>query len=167
MATEQTLNNVAKAFINVFDTLEADSHVALRAANCMHTFAPSSVNPPPPMSNQDWANHLGKLQIIMTGFPITPKEIHVNVSKSQIVIWATAIPKFKEEVKGLKEGDDGKEWNYVGEFMFILNVDGEGKISRIVEFLDSLGTDRARGLMVRAWDNAGASQKLFEAAQSH
>ncbi|KAF4967678.1 hypothetical protein FSARC_4813 [Fusarium sarcochroum] len=166
MATEQTLNQVATAFINVFDTLEADSHVALRVANCMHTFAPSSVNPPPPMTNQDWANHLGKLQLIMTGFPITPKEIHVNVTKSQVVIWATAIPKCKEEVKRLKEGDDGKEWNYVGEFMFILNVDEESKISRIVDFLDSLGTDRARGLMIRAWDNVGASQGLFEAMES-
>lgn len=64
-------------------------------------------------------------------------------------------------MKGLKEGDDGKEWEYVGEYMFLLDVDEQGKICRIVEFLDSLGTERARVLIAKAWKNAGASEKLF------
>ncbi|KAF2228798.1 hypothetical protein EV356DRAFT_457025 [Viridothelium virens] len=161
MTTEQTLHDTAVAFINAFATLEPNAHVSLRAANCTHTFAPSSINPPPPMTNEDWAAHLTKLHLIITSFPVTAKEIHVNVPKRQVIIWANAVPKFREEVKGLKEGDDGKEWDYVGEFMFFLSMNEEGKISRIVEFLDSLATERARGLMVRAWENAGAGQKLF------
>ncbi|KAF4456908.1 hypothetical protein FALBO_15309 [Fusarium albosuccineum] len=161
MTTEKTLYDAGVAFIDAFTTLEANAHTSLRAANCTHTFAPSSVNPPPPMTNEDWANHLAKLNLIMTGFPVTAKEIHVNVPKRQVIIWANGVPKFREEVKGLKEGEDGKEWDYVGEFMFFLTIDEEGKISRIVEFLDSLGIERARGLMVRGWENSGAAQKLL------
>lgn len=47
------------------------------------------------MSNDDWANHLNKLQLMIAGFPITPQEIRVNKLKSQIIIWATAIPMWK------------------------------------------------------------------------
>ncbi|KAL6885706.1 hypothetical protein GGI43DRAFT_426583 [Trichoderma evansii] len=161
MTTEQALHNTAIAFISAFARLEASTHISLRAASCTHIFAPSSVNPPPPMTNEDFAAHLTKLHIIITGFPVTANEIHVNLTKRQVIIWANAVPKFREEVKGLKEGDDGKEWNYVGELIFILDLDKSGKISRIVEFLDSLATERERVLMVRAWKNAGVGEKLF------
>lgn len=161
MATEKAVYDTAIAFINAFGTLEANNHISLRAASCTHVFAPSSVNPPPPMTNEDFAAHLTKLHIIMTGFPVTAKEIHVYFPKRQAIIWANAVPKFREEVKGLKEGDDGKEWDYVGEFMFILDLDKEGKICQVVEFLDSLATERARALIVKAWKNAGVSEKLF------
>ncbi|KAF4917956.1 hypothetical protein CGCVW01_v009316 [Colletotrichum viniferum] len=114
----------------------------------------------------DETAHLAKLRLIMTGFPVTAKEIHVNVPKRQVLIWATAVAEFKDEVKGLKEGEDGTEWDYVGEYMFFLTVDEEGKISRVVEFVDSLGTKRAWGLMSRAWENAGVVQKLFEGGEA-
>ncbi|EHK44592.1 uncharacterized protein TrAtP1_009151 [Trichoderma atroviride] len=161
MATEQALYDTAIAFINAFATLEANSHISLRAANCTHIFAPSSIKPPQPMTNEDFAAHLIKLHTIATGFPVTAKEIHVNFPKRQVIIWASAVLNFREELKGLKEGDDGKEWDYVGEYMFLLDVDEEGKICRIVEFLDSLGTERVRVLIAKAWKNAGASEKLF------
>jgi ketosteroid isomerase-like protein len=161
MATEQALYDTAIAFTNAFANLDANTHTALRAATCTHIFAPSSVNPPPPMTNEDFATHLTKLHTIATGFPVTTKEIHVNFPKRQVIIWASAVLNFREEVKGLKEGDDGKEWNYVGEYMFLLDLDKSGKITRIVEFLDSLGTERARVLIAKAWKNAGESEKLF------
>ena len=161
MATELALHDIAIAFNNAFKTLEANAHVSLRAASCTHIFAPSAINPPAPMTNEEFAAHLHKLSLIITSFPVTVKEIHANVPKHQVLIWANAVPKFKEEVKCLKEGDDGGEWDYVREFVFLLNVDEERKISRVMELLDSLGTERVRGLMVKAWENAGAGVKLF------
>lgn len=161
MATEQALYDTAIAFISAFASLEANTHTSLRAASCTHIFAPSSINLPPPMTNEDFAAHLTKLHTIATGFPVTAKEIHVNFPKRQVIIWASAVLNFREELKGLKEDDDGKEWDYVGEYMFLLDLDKEGKISRIVEFLDSLGTERVRVLIAKAWKNAGVSEKLF------
>ncbi|KAK2757754.1 hypothetical protein CKAH01_17001 [Colletotrichum kahawae] len=166
MTTEQTLYEVGTAFIRAFDTLEDEAHISLRATSCTHTFAPASISPPPPMTNAEPAAHLAKLQLIMNSFPVTAKEIHVNVPKRQVLIWATAVAEFKDEVKGLKEGEDGTEWDYVGEYMFFLTVDEEGRISRVVEFVDSLGTKRVWGLMSRAWENAGMVQKLFEGGKA-
>lgn len=161
MATEQELYDTAIAFINAFTTLEANTHISLRAASCTHIFAPSSINPPQPMTNKEFAAHLTKLHKLATGFPVTAKEIHVNFPKRQIIIWASAALNFREEVKSLEEGGDGKGWDYVGEYMFLLDVDEEGKICRVVEFLDSLGTEKARVLLAKAWKNTGASEKLF------
>ncbi|KAH0431472.1 hypothetical protein CcaCcLH18_07088 [Colletotrichum camelliae] len=166
MTTEQILHEVGTAFIRAFDTLEDDAHIALRAASCTHTFAPASMGPPPPMTNAELAAHLAKLRLIMTGFPVTAKEIHVNVPKRQVLIRATAVAEFKDEVKGLREGEECTDWDYVGEYMFFLTVDEEGKISRVVEFVDSLGTKRVWALMSRAWENAGVVQKLFEGGEA-
>jgi hypothetical protein len=39
-----------------------------------------------------------------------------------------------------------KEWEYTGEYVFILDINQEGRIDRVLEFLDSLETGRLRGL---------------------
>jgi len=93
---------------------------------------------------------VARLSEIITSFPVTAKEINVNEAGRQAVIWATGKPEFKAEVKG--EGDEA-EWEYTGEYIFILDMDEEGKITRVVEFLDSLATERVRGLMKKAQEN--------------
>lgn len=99
----------------------------------------------------------------MHHFPVTAKEIHVNEAGRQVTIWANATPEWKKEAMGERKGEEGrKEWEYTGEYIFILDVDEEGKIVRVLEFLDSLGTERLRGLMVRARENVGlAGKKAF------
>lgn len=52
-------------------------------------------------------------------------------------------------------GAGAEEWEYTGEYIFILDVDARGKIVGILEFLDSLATERLRGLMVRMRENVG------------
>ncbi|KAF2627059.1 hypothetical protein BU25DRAFT_491575 [Macroventuria anomochaeta] len=55
-------------------------------------------------------------------------------------------PEFRKEVV-----DGGKEeWEHTGEYIFVLDVNEEGKIRRVLEFLDSKETERLRGLMGRA-----------------
>lgn len=139
-----------------FKDLSGADHVSLRAPNCTHIFTPSSMNPPPPKSNEAFAQHVDSLKKILNHFPVTAKEIHVNEPKRQVVIWATAIPEFKEEAKG---NSDASEWDYMGEYIFILDMDEEGKIVRIVEFLDSLATARLRELMNKARENLGIAPK--------
>ena len=94
----------------------------------------------------------------MDHFPVIAKEIHINEAGRQITIWAYATPVFKEEAMG---SDPSEGWDYTGEYIFILDVDEEGKIVRIIEFLDSLGTEKLRGLMVRARENVGQPGKAF------
>ncbi|KAL9047617.1 MAG: hypothetical protein Q9162_007975, partial [Coniocarpon cinnabarinum] len=196
MTSEQSLHETVKAFIQSFQTLTEAAHLPLRATKCLHRFTPASVNPPSPMTNQDWALHLGKLRQVLTGIPVVAKEIHVNVAKREIFIWAEGTPGFREEVKdgltkdGLTEdglakegslkqekgekreekkekkekGEDREddEWHVTTEYIFLLSIDADGKIERILEFVDSLTVERLRGLMMRAWRNAGTETVLFE-----
>ena len=64
-------------------------------------------------------------------------------------MWAPGVPEFHESIRQ-KAGEEEAFWEYTGEYIFILDVDGEGRISRVVEFLDSLATTRLFGLMGRA-----------------
>ncbi|KAL9081002.1 MAG: hypothetical protein Q9159_007456 [Coniocarpon cinnabarinum] len=154
---ETALHETAKSFIKAFTTLQDQDFLSLRSTTCLQVFAPQSLNPPPPMTNSQWCHHLSKLRQILTGFPVSAKEMHVNVPKREIFIWANAVPLFKKEVKDGKE----EEWDFEGEYIFLLSVDGDGKIERVLEFVDSLAVESLRGLMVRAWRNAGTTTVLF------
>lgn len=140
-----SLQELAQSFLSGYETLSGELHTSLRAPNCTYIFAPSSLKMPA-LSNTGFTEFLSHLKKVITSFPITAKEIHINEEEKQIVIWATGVANFREEVK---DSDFG-EWNYQGEYMFILNVDKDGKIERIVEFLDSLGAQRANELVARA-----------------
>lgn len=71
-----------------------------------------------------------------------------------VIVWATGQPQFREEVKDYEEFSK-EQWNYVGEFVFMLTMDETGeKIIRINEFIDSKGTDlKLWPLAVRAMGN--------------
>ncbi|KAF2648876.1 hypothetical protein K491DRAFT_611874 [Lophiostoma macrostomum CBS 122681] len=150
--TEASLQQLAEAFILGFKTLVPEDLIKLRSPDCQHIFAPSSLNFPSPKSNQEFEDHLKSLLPVLSSFPVTPKEILINEPKRQITIWATAIPHFKDEVKG---GTPDSEWEYQGEYIFILDVNEEGKIKRIVEFLDSLGTAKLVPILTKAKETAG------------
>jgi hypothetical protein len=150
MSSESALHTLATTFLSAFTTLSVSSHLALRAPTCTHLFAPSTVGIPP-KTNTEFASHITNNLSILSAFPVSAKEIHINEPTRQITIWATGKPQFKPEVM------DGEisEWEYEGEYIFILDVDGEGRIVRVLEFLDSLATERLRGLMGRAKRNVG------------
>lgn len=58
-----------------------------------------------------------------------------------VVVWATGGPQWREELKDYEVFSE-EQWAYVGEFVFMLTMDETGeKITKIVEFVDSKGTD--------------------------
>lgn len=67
---------------------------------------------------------------------------YVKLTQSQVVvIWCTGSPQWREELKDYEVFSE-EQWAYVGEFIFMLTMDEEGeKITKIVEFVDSKGTD--------------------------
>jgi ketosteroid isomerase-like protein len=156
--TTAHLHQTATSFLAAFENLSATDHLALRAPSCLQIFAPASLKPPAPKTNEDLANHLNNdLRLVLDHFPVTAKEMHVNEAGRQVTIWATSNPKFKVEAMG---GGSAEKWDYIGEYVFILDVNDEEKIVRILEFLDSLATERLRGMMDRAKENIGQTGKL-------
>jgi hypothetical protein len=156
--TRTSLQTIASSFLSAFHNLSVSDHLALRASTCTHIFAPSSLNIAA-KSNAAFAAHItNNILPLLNHFPVTAKETHTNEAQRQVTIWATGKPEFKKEVMG---GESEEEWDYVGEYSFILDIDEDGKIIRIVEFLDSLATERLRGLMVKARQNLGTGGKAW------
>lgn len=82
-----------------------------------------------------------------------------------VVVWATGKPQFREEAKDY-EVFSKKQWDYVGEFVFMLSMDETGeKIKRIDEFVDTKGTElKLWPLAMRALDNMGKRRLASEGA---
>ncbi|KAF2829486.1 hypothetical protein CC86DRAFT_368492 [Ophiobolus disseminans] len=128
--TSSDLQQIAGAFLHAFKDLSAKGHIALRAPACMQIFAPSSLNPPSPKSNDVFGAHIeNNVRPVMDHFPVTAKEIHVNETGRQVTIRANGKPGFKEEAIG---DSSREEWDYTGEYIFILDVDEDGKIVRVL-----------------------------------
>ncbi|KAI4190464.1 MAG: hypothetical protein L6R41_000769 [Letrouitia leprolyta] len=142
----------AKIFLEGFADLSESRHLSVRSEDCMHIFAPASLDPPPPKDNATFAAHLASLREVMAGFPVTPKEIFDSANEKTVTVWATSEAKFHKELQD--DGLSADEWAYRGEYIFILAMDPSGRqIHRIIEFLDSKGTERMRGLIARAKEN--------------
>jgi hypothetical protein len=56
---------------------------------------------------------------------------------------------------------EAEEWVYTGEYIYMLSVDEDGKIVRVLEFLDSKATERLSVLMGRAKANLGMNGKAW------
>ena len=142
----------AKIFLEGFADLSESRHLSVRSDDCTHIFAPSSLNLPPPKDNTTFATHLAHLREVMVGFPVTPKEMIDSANENTVTVWATSEVKFHVEL--MDDGLSAAEWAYRGEYIFILTMDPSGRrIQRIVEFLDSKGTERLLGLVARAKEN--------------
>jgi hypothetical protein len=78
--------------------------------------------------------------------------------QNKVIVWATSQPIFHDELKD--EGLTEEEWTYKGEYMFILSMNESGdKVERVVEFVDSKGSERFLGLIQRARTNKDKRDK--------
>ncbi|KAH7377468.1 hypothetical protein BKA64DRAFT_767200 [Cadophora sp. MPI-SDFR-AT-0126] len=166
----------ALAFIESFSTLSATDMLSVRTPSCMHTFAPRSLGilAHSPMSNEQFAAHRSHFDGVLSSFPFQVKEMIDNPSANQVLIWTTASPVWVAAVTS--DIDKDTDWSYTGEYMFLLTFeDGESgedeggrfkRIERIVEFLDSKGTDRLRRLMQTASNNLRAMKERNQNAQA-
>lgn len=74
-------------------------------------------------------------------------------------MWATSVANFRDEVKD--DGISDEEWGYRGEYIFVLSLDeSRERVQDVLEFVDSLGTERLRGLMRRARGNLERIKKV-------
>ena len=142
----------AKIFLDAFADLSESRHLSVRSADCTHIYAPASLNPFPPTDNATFAAQLAGVREVMAGFPVTAKEMIDSAEANTVTVWATSEALFHEDVKD--DGLSAAEWAFRGEYVFIISMDPSGRrIRRIVEFLDSKGTERMWGLIARAKEN--------------
>lgn len=150
------LHTTATQFLAAFETLDADTFTSLQASNYTHVFAPASAGLPGQLDGPQFAHHIEHLRDILRGFPVKAKEVFDNETRNQVTVWATNETWFRDEVKD--DGATEEEWLFHGEYIFVLNMDSSGeKIERVLEFLDSKGTDVLRGIMGRAMKNHAKS----------
>lgn len=147
-----TRHQTALRYISAFKTLSIPTFLALKTPGCMHSFRPGSlsISSEAPRDNASFAAHLTGLKAVVEAFPVTVREIFEDDAQNKVVVWATGVPKFYDEVIDEPLGD----WVYEGEYVFMLSMEeGGGRIERVVEFLDSKGTERLLGLVKRAKAN--------------
>jgi hypothetical protein len=126
--------------------------MALRTPTCTHIFAPASLGVRPPLDNAAYEANLLRFKGLISGFPMTVKEVMEDEKQSRVIAWVAGGQEWNPAAKdpGLSEA----EWGLVREFIFIFSLDESGeKIERIVEFLNSKGTEQMRKAMVRAAHN--------------
>ncbi len=139
-------------WFQTIERLSASDNVSTRTPDCKHILVPAAAKLAEPLSNDDFASFFSTLGDILSSFPINIKELIECETTNQVVVWATSEPKFLATVT-----DGGvltDDWGYLGEYTFIFNFEeGGGRISRIVEFVDTNGMNRFLGLMERARRN--------------
>ena len=145
----------ALAFISAFSNLDPQLFTSLCTSTCTHHFLPSSMHMPA-LSSSAFASHIATLSQVLRSFPVTASEVMFDEGRNTVIIHATSVTEFWED--GMDEGVGGEEWRYKGEYVFVFEFEGgegeeAGKIKRVVEFVDSLGTERLRGLIKRAREN--------------
>ncbi|KAF2491673.1 hypothetical protein BU16DRAFT_530133 [Lophium mytilinum] len=141
-----------RAFLHAFTPLTPEAFSPLLAANYHHSFLPPSVAIHAPFTRDGFLAHVASMSRVMTGFPVTPTEIFEDPARNAVVAFATSEVVWNGEVVEAvrkEEGEEG-EWKYEGSYVFALWFDEAGLVQRVVEFVDSEGTGRARGLIKRA-----------------
>jgi hypothetical protein len=154
MATTSARLETARTFLAAFGDLSVTTHLSIRSDDCIQIFRPGSVGIPEPQDNATFASHLSHISEVMSGFPVTAREMIDSENEKAVTIWATSNAQFLPELKD--QGLTAAEWTFQGEYIFVLHMDDSGrKIKRVLEFVDSKATDRLRALMARAKENRG------------
>ncbi|KAF2639228.1 hypothetical protein P280DRAFT_481387 [Massarina eburnea CBS 473.64] len=152
MATQESARvRTANEFLHVFTTLDTTPLQTILAPNYHHTFGPNSLTGFGPYDKPGFIKHVSGLFQFLTTFPVIPVETIDSESSNAVWVWTKTDAQFKEEVRN---GEKVEDWVYKGENMFMFWFDGEGRISRCVELVDSKKTvDELLPLMGRARAN--------------
>jgi ketosteroid isomerase-like protein len=135
----------ALAIIASFSTFDVAATLAPRSQSCTWTMLPASLNFPANLTNEQHAAHLSSLTDVASGFDMDVQQVWDK--GNTVVVRAFSDLRFREEVTSQ---DDGVEWKYRGEYVFVFEFDAEGKVERAIEFMDSKAAAEALGLAGRA-----------------
>ena len=104
------------------------------------------------MDRKAMGDHIRKLREVISNFPVTAQEVIEDTEKNMVAVHATSQAHFHEWL--IDDGIPAEDWNYKGTYVFTFTMNEAGdKIRKVVEFVDSMGTERLSGLMKRARAN--------------
>jgi hypothetical protein len=141
----------ALIFLHVFTTLDTTPLQTILSPSYTHTFGPASLGHiAKPFDKAGLIAHIDSITFFMTSFPVTPVETIDSESSNAVWIWTDTDAQFKPEATG------GEEWEYKGQNLFMLWFDGEGRIERCSEIVDSKKT------MEEIWPMFGKAKANLE-----
>ena len=144
---------IAIDFVHSFDNFDIDANIALRAPDCQHEFAPSSLNAGSPKNNEQWRQHAVNLKPVIKDFHTAILDIFEG--PDHVTVWFTSNAEFESDAK-----DNESSWEYLGEYLMVLVFDQRSdKIVRIVEFLDAKKAEEAFKLVHRGLQNLQIENK--------
>ncbi|KAF2810857.1 uncharacterized protein BDZ99DRAFT_351947, partial [Mytilinidion resinicola] len=150
----------ARAFLAAFTPLTPAAFRPLLSPTYHHSFAPPSVAIHAPFTRDAFLAHVASMARVMASFPVTATEIFEDPARNAVVAFATSEVVWRGEVLEAfrAEGLEEEGWRYEGTYVFALEFDAQGLVERVVEFVDSEGTGRARGLIGRALGLVGENE---------
>ncbi|KAK2595856.1 hypothetical protein N8I77_013648 [Diaporthe amygdali] len=132
----------ATKFVDHYATHDNEVLHTLLTDDLSYEFAPSrSLDNLKALDKAGYLEFKDGMKLAMTGYPLDVNKYIEGESANMVVVWATGGPQWREELKDYEVFSE-EQWAYVGEFVFMLTMDETGeKITKIVEFVDSKGTD--------------------------
>ncbi|KAM4066424.1 hypothetical protein HRG_000527 [Hirsutella rhossiliensis] len=151
----------ARKFVEHYATHDNEMLHSLLADSLVFEISPSrSIDKLQAFDKAGFIEFKENMKRVMTGYPLNVIKYIESESSNMVVVWTTGRPQFREELKDYEEVTK-EQWDYVGEFVFMLTMDETGeKITKVNEFIDSKATDlKLWPLVVRALGNLEKSKQ--------
>lgn len=132
--TKSSRLQAALTYISVFETLDTTPLNSLLSANYHHTMGPASLAGYGPWDKAGFIGHVAGISKMMTAFHVRVVEVIDSDKDNSVWVWTASDAKWRPEAMD----GDAKEWSYQGQNLFMFWFDGEGKVERCVEVVDSL-----------------------------
>ncbi|KAF1951007.1 hypothetical protein CC80DRAFT_496300 [Byssothecium circinans] len=145
----------ARAWIDVFTTLDPSPLHAILSPTYQQTYGPNTLASIGigPYDKAGFIAYVSNLSNRMTSFIVTVDEIIDSESSNAVCAWTNTDARFRKEVT------DGETWEYRGQSLLMFWFDGEGRIERCMEVVDSKKTlDELLPLFAKAkvnWEGVG------------
>jgi hypothetical protein len=148
---QSTAVQTCLALLDTYKNFDIPANVALRTPTCTHTMLPASSGFPV-MDIAAFTAHITMLSHAIIGFDVTP--VKVFDGGKVVTIHATSETVWRPEVI-----DDGVDWRYHGEYIFVMEMNEAGdKVESVIEFVDSAAVANALVLLQKAMGNLEAKK---------
>ena len=114
----------AEAVVEAFNHMDIDTIVSYRSDDCMRYILPSTLGHPP-TNNEQYRASLQRLKPIFSNFSLTVHDLLEDRDTRRISMYLTARA-------------DTLVGEYINEYMWSLDFDDTGKITRATEFVDTV-----------------------------
>lgn len=123
-----------QTYLSVFSTLDTTPLLSILSPKYHHTMMPSSIPAYGPWDKAGFVAHVSGISKMMTAFHVRAVEVIDSEQDNSLWVWTASDAKWRPEAM---DGDE-KEWSYQGQNLFMFWFDGEGRVERCVEVVDSL-----------------------------